>query len=238
MNLCDTVFDIVYNGSYMARRKDKEKAIQLRLKGMSYSQIKKELGLSKSTLSGWLADHPLSPERIRELRDLNPRRIENFRNTMRKKKEVRLAGVYKIVKKDIGELSKREIFLAGLFLYWGEGYKTAYTTTAIANTDPAMLRFFIKWLKVINIPIDKVNVRIHIYSDMDGKESVGYWRTQLKLPKDCFSPVYIKKSKLAGLSYKNGFGKGTCNVLVYNRDLNEYVLEALRYFREGEVSQI
>ena len=221
----------------MARRKDKGKAIKLRLKGMSYSQIKQKLGLSKSTLSGWLADYPLSPERIRELRDLNPRRIENFRNTMRKKREERLIEVYKKVKKDIGKLSKRELFLCGLFLYWGEGYKTAYTTTAIANTDPAILKFFIKWLKVVKIPANKVRVKIHIYIDMDKNESVNYWRTQLRLPKECFRSVYVKKSELSGLSYKNGFGKGTCNLFVYNRDLNEYVLAALKYF-QNEVSKI
>lgn len=52
----------------MARRIDKNKAIKMRESGMSYSQIKAELGVSKSTLSLWLRDLPLSDERIRELR--------------------------------------------------------------------------------------------------------------------------------------------------------------------------
>lgn len=220
----------------MARRKDKEKAIQLRLKGMSYSQIKQQLGLSKSTLSGWLSDYPLSPERIKELRDINPRRIENFRNTMRKKREERLSKVYERVKKDISKLNKREIFLCGLFLYWGEGYKTAVTTTAVANTDPAVLKFFIKWLKTIHAPFDKIKVKIHLYKDMDKDEIVRYWSKELKLPTKCFTQIYIKKSKLSGLNYKNGFGKGTCNVMIHNRDLNEYVIMAMKYFQE-EVSK-
>ena len=38
----------------MARKKDKQKALTMRKKGMSYSQIKEKLGISKSTLSGWL----------------------------------------------------------------------------------------------------------------------------------------------------------------------------------------
>ena len=32
----------------------KAEVIKLRLQGASYSQIKKQLGVSKSTLSGWL----------------------------------------------------------------------------------------------------------------------------------------------------------------------------------------
>jgi uncharacterized protein YjcR len=107
----------------MARIKDKQKALTLRAKGYSYSQIKEKLGIGKGTLSGWLADYPLSDERIKELRDNNPRRIENYRNTMQKKKKARLSVVYNNVSKDIGEFSKRDLFIAGLFLYWGRGNK-------------------------------------------------------------------------------------------------------------------
>jgi len=51
----------------MARIQDREKAIALRKQEMSYSQIKKVLGVSKSTLSYWLKDFPLSKERVEEL---------------------------------------------------------------------------------------------------------------------------------------------------------------------------
>ncbi len=215
----------------MARIKDKDRAIQLRLKGYSYSQIKEKLGISKSTLSGWLEPYPLSRERIRELRYVSPRRIESFRQTMAKKKHDRLDKVYEKAKKDIGKLSRREIMLGGLFLYWGEGYKTATATTAVANTDPAMLKFFVEWLKEIKAPMEKLKVKIHIYRDMNKDKTIDFWRKELDLPQSCFGQVYVKNSKLSGLSYKNGFGHGTCNILVRNRDLNEYVLSALKYLR-------
>lgn len=51
----------------MARSKDKEKVLVLRNLGHSYSMIKAEMGISKSTLSGWLKDLPLSSKRISEL---------------------------------------------------------------------------------------------------------------------------------------------------------------------------
>ncbi|PCI28580.1 hypothetical protein COB55_03740 [Candidatus Wolfebacteria bacterium] len=221
----------------MALRKEKEKALKLRKKGMSYSQIKDKLGISKSTLSYWLADYPLSEERIRELRDFNPRRIERCRNTKARKKEDRLRGVYKRVKSEIGKLSKREIMLSGLFLYWGEGFKTNYTTTGIANTDPAMIRFYLLWLKSIDAPLNKIVVKIQIYSDMDKEEAISFWKNELKLPNSCFGQIYIKKSKLSGLSYKNGFGRGTCNVMIYQRDLKEAVNASLLYLQK-EVSKI
>lgn len=65
----------------MARFKDKEEAIKLRLQGNSYSQIKSVLKVNKSTLSYWLKDFPLSEEKIQKLRDRNPQRIEKYRAT-------------------------------------------------------------------------------------------------------------------------------------------------------------
>jgi hypothetical protein len=43
---------------------------------------------------------------------------------------------------------------------------------------------------------------------------------------------YIKVSNLAGLSYRNGFAKGTCNIRINNRDLAEYILQSLEYLRK------
>ena len=108
----------------MALRELKEKALKMRKQGMSYSQIRAEVKVSKSTLSLWLRDLPLSNARIRELRDFSAVRIEKCRNTKAEKKQSRLNTVYKKVSGDIGKLSNREIFLCGLFLYWGEGSKT------------------------------------------------------------------------------------------------------------------
>ena len=51
-------------------RKDKQTALKLRLSGKSYGEINKILGISKSTLSGWLANLIISEkhqERIKKL---------------------------------------------------------------------------------------------------------------------------------------------------------------------------
>src|SRR3989344_6148571 len=207
----------------MARREEREKAVQLRLQGNSYSEIKKTLGISKSTLSGWLYKYPLSKAQIRELRDLNPRRIEKFRNTMRKKREDRLQKAYLYAKTKIGRLRKRDVFLAGFFLYWAEGTKTTKYTTALTNTDPDMLKFFIKWLYLLGINKDKLKIRLHLYSDMDIKKQTIFWSRELQLPLACFRKPYVKESKSGRATYKGRFGQGTCNVVFENRDIHDYV---------------
>lgn len=220
----------------MARKKDREKATQLRLEGKSYSEIKRFLGISKSTLSGWLRDYPLSQEQIKALRDLNPRRIENFRNTMRKKREARLQIAHERAKIKIGRLRKKDIFLAGFFLYWAEGTKTANCATALANTDPAMLKFFIKWLQIVGVDKSKLKVKLHLYSDMDIRKQTLFWSHELGLPLSCFKKPYIKQSTREGIKYKGRFGQGTCNVIFENREINDYVLMGVKYLREYVVN--
>lgn len=222
----------------MARKIDKQKAVAMRKKGMSYSQIKEKLGISKSTLSGWLQDFPLSEKRIRELRDNSPIRIERYRNTMREKKETRLKEVYKKVSKDIGIFSKRDLFLAGLFLYWGEGTKTSNSSTVLTNTNPAMLKFFIRWLELFNIQKKNLKVKLHLYSDMNIKKSLDFWSKELKIPLSQFRKPYIKKTSLKSITYTNGFGKGTCCVMFDNRDLWEYIMMGIKYISEMDNKNI
>lgn len=216
----------------MARAQDKSKVIALRKKGLSYSQIKTSTGISKSTLSGWLQGMPLSDKRTRELRDFSSIRIERYRNTMLKKRNNRLDIVYKKVSKDIDSFSKRDLFIAGLFLYWGEGTKVTKYMTIFTNTDPDMVKFFIKWLRsCFDIKKSKFTVLLHLYSDMDTKNITEFWSKKLGIDIVQFKKPYIKDSKLSGLTYKGGFGKGTCNVSVGGRDLAEYIKQSLKYLR-------
>ncbi len=218
----------------MARTKDKSKAVELRKKGKSYSQIKAELGISKSTLSGWLRDMPLSEERIRALCDFSSIRIERYRNTMKAKREKRWSEVYKKVSKDIGKFTKRDYFLAGLFLYWAEGGKTSKYVTAFTNTDPAMLKFYIRWItSFFDIKKSELDVTLHLYKDMDMYSSTRFWCKELGLSRDQFKNPYIKTSKLTGLTYKTGFGKGTCNIRICDRDIKEYIEQSLEFLRNS-----
>ena len=216
---------------YMAHREKKVIALEMRRNGASYSMIKERVGVSKSTLSLWLRDMPLPEERIRELRDFSETRIERTRETKRRKKEVRLHGVREIAKKKIGTLSEREIFLAGLFLYWGEGGKTEPMATTVSNTDPSVLRFFILWLESLGVSRERLKVYVHLYSDMDIEKELEYWSKTLEIPLTQFRKPYIKKSKRSDITYTQNFTHGTCNVIYGNRDIAELVLQSLAHIQ-------
>ncbi len=215
----------------MALPEKREKAVQMRKQGLPYSTIREKLGVSKSTLSLWLRDMPLSHARINELRAESPKRIERFRQAMRIKKDARRTAVYHTVATDIGRFERRDIFVAGLFLYWGEGTKTANCTTSLTNTDPAILIFYIMWLESLGVKRGDLRVKLHLYADQNVKKMTKFWSETLGISDRSFTKPYIKESLLSDKTYKGMFSYGTCVVSYHDRDMYEYVMEGIAYLR-------
>lgn len=206
----------------------KAEALKLRKQDKSYSQIKEKISVSKSTLSNWLRNYPLSKEKIRQLQGPNEKRIEKFRETMRLKREARHKSVYLKMKKKLLPLSKKETFLLGLALYWGEGLKASPSQVNFSNSDPSMIRFYLHWL-IKNVGVDKGKVRIdlHLYKDMDVKKEMLFWSKITGAPIKQFSRPYIKETTLKSVVYK-GFGHGTCTIRYGNVHLKEEVMMGIK----------
>lgn len=211
----------------------KEKVVKDRIKNQtSYSELKRKFGVSKSTLSGWLKNYPLSRERINNLRANSEKRIERYRNTMALKQEVKRKVAYDKVSKDINKISNREMFLCGLFLYWAEGGKTRNSGITLTNTNPLMLKFYLKWLSMLKIPKDKLRIHLHLYSDMNISKEINFWSKTLGISKKSFQKPYVKKSTINSLTYKNGFGHGTCSIVYDNKSISDYVLMGIKRIQE------
>jgi len=222
----------------MAKRKEHQKAVALRKLGKSYREIRNVLRVSKGTLSLWLKDYPLSNKRIRALRDWNEERIEHYRETRRKRREETLFLVYKKERINIGRLSKRDIFIGGLFLYWGEGGKTKTSELSLSNTDPAVIKAFIFWLsRSFGIEKDKITIRLRLYRDMNIAKETDLWAKTLDIDRRYFKKPYIKNSALTQMTYKSGFGHGTCDARLSNAIVAKRVLMGLKVLRECYLGQ-
>ena len=215
----------------MAHVEKRRLAITMRTQGMSYNQIKSTLKVSKSTLSVWLRNFPLSPERLKELQHSDAR-IEKYRVTMQKKREDRLAGYLEEEIMKWGSISERELFIAGLFLYWGEGNKANRSVVSINNTDPSLMQFALHWfLNSLRVPKSKIQVFLHLYDDMDVKKELSFWSKKLNIPLKNFVKPYIKKSTRSSLDQK-GYGHGTCGIRVYGTERKERMLMSLKAISE------
>lgn len=218
----------------MARKALHREAITLRKEGKTFTEIKLQLGVSKSTLFSWLHDLALTKEQLSVLSENKEKRryitAEKIRDIKLKKRKIKYNLLIEELKHDILPFSNREVFLAGLFLYWGEGTKGYATQISLTNTDSKMMKFFLYWLvNSLQIPKDKVRVSLHLYHDMSVEESIKYWSEELEIPTTQFIKPYIKKSSKSTVDQK-GYGKGTCCIYVSNARLKERITGYLDVF--------
>lgn len=202
----------------------KRRVVELRKSGKSYSEIKQLVKVSKSSLSLWLRGVSLTKDQILRIKGKKAQAIEKFRETMRIKREKKLLGYYNEQAKIWLPLSERELYFAGLFLYWGEGNKASRNTISISNTDPNMLKFSLLWMvKSLKIPKKYIKVALQLYQDMDIRDAINYWSKTLNIPADRFNKPYIKASLRTSIDQK-GFGYGTCNLVAQSTVIKERLL--------------
>jgi hypothetical protein len=185
---------------YFGKLEEKKKAISLRKKGLSYSEIRKKVNVSKDTLSRWCRDVILSPE---QLERLAKRKIEGSERgriigakTQQDRRLKEIALFMDQGKKDIGSLTDRDKFLIGISLYVGEGGKGDHQIE-FANSDPLLIAFMMNWFREFcKIPEHKFRGAIWIHDNLDQNVAKEYWSNLTKIPENQFFKTYIVKNKL------------------------------------------
>ncbi|HEY4501821.1 MAG TPA: hypothetical protein VJJ20_02020 [Candidatus Paceibacterota bacterium] len=194
----------------------REKVLKLRSAGYSYNYICGQTGLSKSTISGWLTRIPYTPNA--ETLATIGKALASSIAANAKKKQANFFLAKTEAKKEIGEVSRRDLFMFGLGLYLGEGSKTG-GITRIVNSDPRVIRFTITWLESLGLSKKNLGIRLHLYPDSNIEQSINFWMKNTGLPRSQFfkSQIDWRKNKKA---YKLGkLPYGTAHVGV--RSLGE-----------------
>lgn len=169
----------------------KDKAVKLRKAGYSYSYIHEVTGLAKSTLSYHLADIPYIQNEYTKIRQSKAQQKSALTKNAQKLAKINFAQKQAI--SEIGKLEKRDILLAGVALYAGEGSKTN-NLVRLVNSDHKIIIFFIKWLGILGVPKSHIMIRIHLYPDSDVEVCHVFWQTATKLPRNQFQkPCFDKR---------------------------------------------
>jgi len=214
----------------------REQTIKLRLEeNLSYSQIRRKLGVPKSTLSGWLKDYPLTEEKIKELQrkgwEKNQAKIERYRNAMQRKRELKSQEIYEQQKEKLANISQDACFTAGLMLYMGEGGKKDDSRITLANTDSRIIKFFIKWLSdFLDIPKEKLKAQLHLYPNMDLDREKKFWRDELGFTESQFYKPSIRTLQKASFSYRESYRHGTCSIYTMGVEKKRELMMAIRAF--------
>ena len=190
----------------------KKLAVDLRKKGLSYSEIKKEiLSVERSiflpiaTMSLWLKNVKLSTAQTKRLEG---KRIDAIKRGGRNKTLETLDKIQKIRKEsmdDIKKISKKELWLMGIILYWRERLLNHNDSdlqkgVRFTSSDPSLIKFFMRWLSDIGglkkeeIGLD-IFARKHRYNTKE--KLINYWSKAINLPKSYFydnANIYYQKT--------------------------------------------
>ncbi|TSC74843.1 MAG: Uncharacterized protein G01um101444_134 [Parcubacteria group bacterium Gr01-1014_44] len=174
----------------------KSTAIRLRKEGLSYSEIKTRVPVSKSTLSNWFKGVRLSM--VQRLR-LKQKRAEAAKRGSEKKVSQTRQTIEEIQKnsgQDIGKISKRELWLMGVMLYWKNQNKNDLKKgVSFTTSEPDLARLFLRWLREIG-GLKKEEIGFNIFMSGDKKdEAISYWSEVTNFPREYFSRIYLYKKK-------------------------------------------
>lgn len=167
----------------------KEKAIEYRKQGYSYNMICEKLGLGKSTVANWTNAIPYTPnQKVIKRIGLAKLKSALFKQNQKieEVKEMKVLAV-----KELGKITKRDLWLLGIGLYLGEGTKS-FEFVRIVNSDPQIIKIAIKWFREIcGLKDENFNPYIHAYPDNNIKKTISYWSKVTGIGKRQFGKTQI-----------------------------------------------
>ena len=198
-----------------SRVQDKIQAIALRMQGYSYSQIKEELHVSKSLLSGWLKYVNLNAAQeeqlFQKLRERSKKGVAKAVETNIRRREAREADAKQKAIALYEEHKSDRFFVAGMCLYWAEGSKRV-SSLQFVNSDSKMITFMIVWFqKYLGISKDQIFLRLNTHKDFINENYEDFWSTTTGIPVSQFKKTVYKPNR-HGIYKKNPNYKGCMRI--------------------------
>jgi len=190
----------------------KDEAVNYRKRGYSYNMISREMGLAKSTLSDWLREIPYKPNKevIKRI-GLARMKSANFRHNQRM---VDIVAMKKLAKRDIGKLTKRDLWLLGIGIYLGEGSKL-YEHIRVINSDPGIIKITMRWFREIcGLCDENFSLRDYTYPDNNVKETIKYWSKITGISQKQFKTTQIDRRNNKSGKKKRKLPYGTLHIQI------------------------
>ena len=163
-----------------AKDEQRAKARELRAQGMDYEEIAAALGVAKGSVSLWVRDLP-RPARLSyaECRKRSAEGAQRYWAAERGVREARRAAERAAAAAQIGDLTDRELLIAGAIAYWCEGAKSKphrrSERVIFTNSDPSLIRFFLRFLEATGTAAENLAFRVYIHESADARSAELFW---------------------------------------------------------------
>ncbi len=169
----------------------------LRGEGLSLKEIVAKLGVSKSSVSLWVRDPLLPPLSEEECRRRKAEASRRYWTGERPLREARRETIRRSAAGEIGELTDREILVAGAIAYWCEGSKSKpyrrSDRVIFTNSDPGLIKFFLRFLEVAGVPREMVTFRVQIHETADLQAAELFWLDVTGADREQFRATSLKR---------------------------------------------
>lgn len=191
----------------------KEKALALRKQGYSYFLIQEKTKVAKSTLNYWFKKVKYKPNKEVLFRISNA--SKKSRMILKKRRQEEKAEIEKLSRKEIKNLTRRDLWMIGIGLYIGEGSKHKSGIVRIVNSDPEVIKIAIKWfINSCSLSIDNLTIALHLYPDNDVNKCLDYWSSITEIPINQFRKTQVDKRKNKLRLNKNKLPYGTAHLTI------------------------
>jgi transcriptional regulator with XRE-family HTH domain len=174
------------------------RARELRQQGLDYEEIAGALGVSKSSVSLWVRDMP-RPARLsyEETRKRAAEGIQRYWQAERPAREASREAVRAMAAAEIGDLTDREILIAGAIAYWCEGTKSKphklRERILFINSDPGLIRFFLRFLMAAEVESAQLRFRVYIHETADVAAAERFWADVTGADRGSFYKAVLKQ---------------------------------------------
>ncbi|CAL9485381.1 hypothetical protein [Streptomyces sp. enrichment culture] len=155
----------------------RDRARELRLQGWTYDRIQVELGCSKSSISLWVRDLP-KPERRAPAQQARLAARKRWEHELAIRDEAR-RQTKEAAARQIGSMTDRDLFMAGVALYWAEGTKDKpydrRENVTFVNSDAGVIKLYLAWLCLLGVEQDRLAYRVMIHMTADVETAKRYW---------------------------------------------------------------
>ncbi len=156
-------------------------ARELRAQGLAYNTIAARLGVSKSSVSLWVRELPRPPRlSYAENRRRSAEGVRRYWARERQAWAVQRAAEVAVAAAEVGDLTNREILIAGAIAYWCEGTKRKahlnLERVVFVNSDAGLIRFFLRFLAAAGVQRSDLTFCVHIHESADVQAAQRFWQ--------------------------------------------------------------
>ena len=200
---------------------ERKVARKLREEGLSINEICRRVHAAKSSVSLWVQDIKLTRAQEQELSSRGQKKevIEKRRMTRLTRENMRRQIIVDQARGEIREISKNNLFLMGICLYWDEGSKTRRSVVEFSNSDPRLIKVMKKFFKdICRIPDKKFRGHIHLHPHLNSHVAEKYWSRISGIP---ISQLFktSQQHNRASQNKKDSLPYGTFSIYVCSTEL-------------------